>query len=70
MNRSLRMTFNLDNEKTTSISLDNAKDELTADQVKTVMNDMISKDFLTVDDAKLASINKIVVVERSEKVLV
>lgn len=70
MNRSLRMTFNLDNEKTTSISLDNAKDELTADQVKTVMNDMISKDFLTIDDAKLASINKIVVVERSEKVLV
>ncbi|MBE6097607.1 MAG: DUF2922 domain-containing protein [Schwartzia succinivorans] len=61
MTDTLKMTFNLEDGKTTSISLASPKEGITAEEVKPVMENIITKEAILVKGQKAVSIKDAVV---------
>ena len=65
----LRMTFNLDNGKTKTYALLAPKDDLTAEQVSTVMGSMVDKSAVVSSGALLTSAKSALVRKVEDTVL-
>ena len=59
MSKTLSMVFNTKNGKKASININNPKENLTKDQVATVMNSIIAKNIFTTVNGELVSISEI-----------
>ena len=53
--KSLKLVFVTDQSKKITISLDNPKDDVTAAEIKTVMDTIIAKDIFATKSGKLVS---------------
>ena len=65
----LRMTFKNQNGRNSSISLNDPKDDLEADDVKDVMDDVIDKNVFITTGGNLVTKVKAVITETSDTVL-
>ncbi|WP_028128861.1 DUF2922 domain-containing protein [Selenomonas sp. AE3005] len=61
MKTTLIMNFKLTNGKATTLSLTYPREDLTEAEVKKVADTMIAKNFLTIGESSLASLDKVFV---------
>ena len=69
MSETLKMTFNLEGGKTASISLAAPKEGITAEDVKPVMENIVTKEAILVKGKKAISLKNAVVRRVEENVL-
>ena len=66
----LKMIFNLDNQKTTTFSLADPKTGLTADEIRGVADDIVARKAFVVNDAFPASLKRAYIQDTSVQNLV
>lgn len=69
MAKELKMTFTLDNEKTKTLNLPNPRADVTADNVRSFMNSVVTKNAFDVSGAKAASAKSAVIRSTDDEVL-
>lgn len=69
MAKELKMTFALDNEKTKILTLPNPRADVTADDVRSFMNNAVTKSAFDVNGAKAASAKSAVIRSTDDAVL-
>ena len=69
MTETLKMTFNLEDGKTASVSLASPKENITAEDVKPVMENIVAKEALLVKGKKAVEIKDAVVRRIEEQIL-
>lgn len=69
MAKELKMTFTLDNEKTKTLNLPNPRADVAADDVRSFMNGVVTKNAFDVIGAKAASAKSAVIRSTDDEVL-
>lgn len=70
MKSTLKIVFNLENGKTSTLNLLNPKNDLGADEVKAFATDAIDNETIIVDGSKVASLKKAYISTVEEKEIV
>lgn len=65
MKKTLYMYFKTSGDRTVSMAIDNARDDLTALEVKSAMNDIVMADVIETDSGKIMSAHSAKIVEQS-----
>lgn len=65
----LQLSFVTDQGKTSSLSIPNAKDDLTAGQVEAVMEDIIARDIFAPSGGRYAFVKGAKLIEKDEVIL-